>query len=353
MNRTFIAVTGLLAVGTLLSGVPASAQQPTQTPNNPNNQNNTAPATPNTENPPQGGLITNQTVGTPTGAAAATATATNGQAAQTNRNNAQNSRGASGTNNTNGRNAANGSLSAPLGNANPVLERAAEMLREARMRMADAPSGARQSYQSSVNAFTQLFRAYGVSADGTMSGRGVNVTASQAADDVRTLRSVAKNNRSGKMNQAASFYATGAKEFFTAQLREALYNATPTVTVRGDGRPSTRRNSRANAPAMNARTGNASSAVQGGETGIVDPNAAPIDPNANPNVVVPPTGVPEVVTPPVTNLTPNIGTFSVPRPVPGNPQSGFSNLGFPLVNQYFPGFTYPGTFIYRSFGFYP
>jgi len=364
MNRNFIAVTGVLAVGALMSGIPASAQQTTQSGQNTGSPNSPAPSNETGEGRSQGGLITNQTVGTATGAAAATSTATNSRDAQSNRRNARNDRGTSSANNGSGMDTMS-SVSAPLGNANPVLERAAEMLRTSRMRMADAPSGARQSYQAAVNALTRMLRTYGVSADGAISGRGVNVTASQAADDVRTLRSVAKNNRSGNMQQAASLYATGAKEFFTGQLREALYSSTATVVLRGDGRPSmrgNRNNTSRNAPAMNTPTGNASSAVQGGP-GVVDPNAtnAP-EPNAPVMPGVAPGAVPQMnLTPgntvnlnsgPAGTLTPNIPTMPTTPRAPGQPIGGFQNLGFPLINQYFPGFTYPQTYIYNGFGFY-
>lgn len=259
MNRSFVAVTGWLAIGALMSGVPASAQQAPNNTNNTNNQtqnnnttntpntNNTGTSNQNSEGASQGGQITNKTIGTPTGAAEAVETRVNGQRSS------QSNQGAmSSTNSANGMNGAAGMDNGGVtyGNATSVLERAAEMLRASRMKLADAPSGARQSYQSATNALTQMFRAYGVSANGATSGRGVNVTASQAAADVQTLRALAKNNRSGKMQQAASLYATGAKEFFTGQLREALFSSTPNVVLRGDGRPSTRGTNRNTAPAM-------------------------------------------------------------------------------------------------------
>jgi len=130
----------------------------------------------------------------------------------------------------------------------PVLERAATFQRASQIRLAQAPSGAKTSYSAAHQAFGDLLTSLGANVrsgvDPVSASDMPTVSSQQAAADVRLLKSAAmraKDVTEGNLlRKAASLYATGAKEYLTGQLREALLEtstsaATP-VVLRGDPR---------------------------------------------------------------------------------------------------------------------
>lgn len=252
------AVTAALALSlsALVAGA-ASAQTPSQ-PSNPNppaqnqgtNTGSGSSSGPSSLNPGgvQGrqsgtgemGTPGSQTQGTPSGAAAQGNTATQGGSPAYR--------------------PAPGSSRVQVSSSNglsSILARAQDMLRVARARQADAPSGARQSYKASAQALHHMLTTagYGSSSSSALPAlgtstktRGVSVSLStmpvsseQITQDIQTLRWMAKQgSHSGSglskadMQQVASLYATGAKEFFTGQLREALFQSPVTVSARNN-----------------------------------------------------------------------------------------------------------------------
>ena len=128
------------------------------------------------------------------------------------------------------------------GAVEPIMNRAATLLRIAESRQNTAPGGAKESYRASAQALRQLLSSAHL-APGLGSGTGLasapSVSSTQVGDDIRTLRASAKSSRGSQMallTKAASLYATGTKEYFTAQLREALFDGNVTtapVVIRG------------------------------------------------------------------------------------------------------------------------
>jgi len=138
------------------------------------------------------------------------------------------------------------SLTSNVQGLQSVLQRAAQYQQAASVRGNTGPSAVRVSYSAANQAFGDLLRAVGNAAGatgvGASSDRTLNLSSEQAANDVRLLRSAARQAKSAdeenRLKKAASLYATGAKEFLTAQLREALLEsdvAAP-VVVRGNAR---------------------------------------------------------------------------------------------------------------------
>lgn len=152
---------------------------------------------------------------------------------------------------------ANSRISVTTSNAlTPIINRAQDMLRVADSRKIDAPGGAASSYSKSARALRQMLSAagYGTAASSALSARGSGVNAASMSsmpvssdlvtEDIRVLRSLSRQPgsraQSGGMSKAqidrvASLYATGSKEFFTAQLRDALFESPVQVTVRRNG----------------------------------------------------------------------------------------------------------------------
>lgn len=127
-----------------------------------------------------------------------------------------------------------------------VLQRAAQYQQAASVRGSTGPSAVRVSYSAANQAFGDLLRTIGTPTAGggisSGSGQVLNLSSEQAANDVRLLRAAARQAKStdegNRLKKAASLYATGAKEFLTAQLREALLEAdvAAPVVVRGNAR---------------------------------------------------------------------------------------------------------------------
>lgn len=306
-------VLGVAAAG--LAVLPAYAQS--------TGQNNAA-------NNSQGRPVnTSQVQGTSTGAAAASATLQNGRYRVNNRGTNTGAAAASGTS-VNGRRGGTRSSATPVtvyGNASSILTRAAEMMRESRLRASNAPTGARESYLAATRSFERMFRAYGASSSASATGRGTSVTSGQAADDVRTLRA-------SKRTQVASLYATGAKEFFTAQLREALLGPStlPPIVLRGNRRNSGRTYT------AGSQNGTAASAVQQPDQNGVDPNTT--DPNSFP-VVNSPVSPFQTLPGGAVTITPG---NTIVSPVPGNGIPQLSTQPFPQLgapNTVIP----PGTIV--------
>jgi len=125
------------------------------------------------------------------------------------------------------------------GSVEPVMQRAARMLASARARAANAPEGARQSYQAAVTALQDLlaagrFSSSAASAAGMGSAMNLPVSSTQVAEDIRLLRSASmgttNSNQASVLNRAASLYATGVKEFITGELRDALLDVHPSIS---------------------------------------------------------------------------------------------------------------------------
>ena len=126
----------------------------------------------------------------------------------------------------------------------PIMSRVATLLLVSEDRQKTAPEGARASYKAAADALRELLTsnrlAPGAGAGGSIRS-APSVSSTQAANDVRTLRAAAKSSTGSKMEmltKAASLYATGAKEYFTGQLREALFDTNVTAgpaVLRGSG----------------------------------------------------------------------------------------------------------------------
>jgi hypothetical protein len=146
-----------------------------------------------------------------------------------------------------------------------VMLRASTMLQAAQARQSGAAYGARQSYQAATSALRQALAAGRFTPTGTGTGdalTGLPVSSTQVAEDIRTLKSAmqgATPAQSAALQRVVSLYATGAKEFFTGQLRDALFstdnNTGGAIVIRGSRQPSN--------GAVAAGFGGASSALTG------------------------------------------------------------------------------------------
>lgn len=195
-----------------------------------------------------------------------------------------------------------------------LLQRASQFQRAASIRGNTGPSAVRVSYGAANQAFGDLLRTIGTSSPpgdmGATSDRVLNVTSEQAAGDVRLLRSAARQAKSAdeenRLKKAASLYATGAKEFLTAQLREALLetDVAPPVVVRGNAQQADAATRALNqpppAPAPAPRQ--------------PDPNPAP---NPNPNPV--PNPAPAPIPAPAPDPNPAPMPAPNPQPLPPDP----------------------------------
>jgi len=108
-----------------------------------------------------------------------------------------------------------------------IMSRIAEMWQSASQRANDKslPDGSRASYRASATALRQALTAGGLRPRSTVGGGFDAVSNAQLADDIHALRAAASSTpgwRAANLNQVASLYATGAKEFYTGSLREAL-----------------------------------------------------------------------------------------------------------------------------------
>ncbi|MBC8137530.1 MAG: hypothetical protein H8F28_16735 [Fibrella sp.] len=150
-------------------------------------------------------------------------------------------------NNASGVNGTADSLTSNVQGMQGLLQRASQYQQAASVRGNIGPTAVRVSYSAANQAFGDLLRTIGTSApnNGIVSNstdRALIVSSEQAANDVRLLKSAARQAKSAdeenRLKKAASLYATGAKEFLTAQLREALLetDVAPPVVVRGNAR---------------------------------------------------------------------------------------------------------------------
>lgn len=148
----------------------------------------------------------------------------------------------------------------------PILQRAATLSRAAQSRNGNrtTPAVAKTSYQNAKRAFDQMLAASGRRAPSAAAvGDFVAVSSAQSEQDIRTLRSAMRASRgNAQMGRLAELYATGTREFFTAQLREALYgeNTAPRRTIVLYGLPA-----RTNINLTNPNN-------QPGQPGFVNPN---------------------------------------------------------------------------------
>lgn len=143
--------------------------------------------------------------------------------------------------------------------ARPVMERAAMVYQAAQARVTRAPESAQQSYRMAADAMKQALSAGRFASTGTApfndarSAYGLPISSTQVADDIRVLRAASKNatgSQAAMLQKIAGLYATGVKEFFTAQLREALLGDLSPKTViavraTGTATSAARRNSNA------------------------------------------------------------------------------------------------------------
>lgn len=212
----------------------------------------------------------------------------------------------------------------------PVLLRAATMLQAARARQNRAPFGARQSYMASASALRQALAAGRFSAPSgygsSISPAGLPMTSSEIAGDIQMLKNARANAtpaQSAALQRIATLYATGAKEFFTGQLRDALFTndigSTGTIAIRGgnSGQTTGTATSAELAPrGAYGKTVAPRGAQKGGiiqsDGSVVPPNAAPTVPNvgSTPGAVVPANNP---VSADVTNAAPlNVAPTAVP-----------------------------------------
>ena len=126
------------------------------------------------------------------------------------------------------------------GAVEPIMSRAASLLLAAEARQKSAPGEAKESYKAAADALRELLTSNRLAPAGRAASVP-SVSSTQAADDIRTLRAAAKSstgNRMEMLNKSAALYATGTKEYFTGQLREALFDTNVSagpVVLRGKG----------------------------------------------------------------------------------------------------------------------
>ena len=194
-----------------------------------------------------------------------------------------------------------------------AMRRAAAMRQAARLRARSAPSQARASYRS---AEASLLGVSGSTAT-TGSGGDFALSAPQAAGDIRAIQGAARRARqegrtreASRLRTMATRYAAGARDFFTGEMREALFApaALPAVVIRGDRRaaPGTRAAATTTTSASRRGSGNTArqSAPNGaGGTPLPAPPSGPVllNPATPPVIVQDPNGTPDgiiVVAPP-------------------------------------------------------
>jgi hypothetical protein len=129
--------------------------------------------------------------------------------------------------------------------ATPAMTRITAMLQATEGRMHGAPpASARSMYQSAATSLRQALRMGRVTAMSPAAGAGnaagLPISSMQIGDDIRALRSAAQSAHGAQstvLNQIAGLYATGAKDYFTAEMRVALLgNTTPegvAIPIRG------------------------------------------------------------------------------------------------------------------------
>lgn len=222
--------------------------------------------------------------------------------------------------------------------ARPVMERAAMVYQAAQARATRAPESAQQSYRMAADAMKQALSAGRLASTGSApfndarSAYGMPISSTQVADDIRVLRAASKNatgSQAAMLQKIASLYATGAKEFFTGQLREALLgdlSPKTVIAVRATGsatsamrRPQTAQGGVLQ-PDGSVIPGNQLPPQLPNPYGSVDPNnpvgtGAISAPLVGPGVIVSTPTVPVVTTAPVVT-TPTTPTNPAPTAVP-------------------------------------
>jgi len=148
-------------------------------------------------------------------------------------------------------------------NVDGIMSRIAAMFTTAQSHAGahGVPSTARDSYRTAASSLQRALAAGHVRINGSSIGSYANIPISsfQLADDIRTLRAeaqTAKPAQAAKLNQIAILYAAGAKEFFTATLRDALlrpvnasrYAANGTGSVSSALMPEARRSTTSHVP---------------------------------------------------------------------------------------------------------
>jgi hypothetical protein len=235
----------------------------------------------------------------------------------------------------------------------PILNRAAEMAQRSRYRQRYAPAGAKKSYSNAESALRAALKTARMSTSSSLNNASAwqtSVSSAQAAEDIRTLRETAKSatpQRAAMLRKVASLYATGSKEFFTAQLREALLETdAERIVIRNNGNNGYGRASSASQPAPWPKAPASARNTVGSPpnnsapptldqvapppgvpgSGGVAPNViiTPVVPNGvviSPNVIVTPTApiVPVPVVPVVPTAPPTTIPENPPAPVPQNP----------------------------------
>lgn len=212
----------------------------------------------------------------------------------------------------------------------PIFQRAAQYQQAASVRGNIGPTAVRVSYSAANQAFGDLLRTIGTPTPtngiSSPSDRALNVSSDQAANDVRALKMAARQAKSTddetRLNKAASLYATGAKEFLTAQLREALLDADVAapvpIVVRGNAQEAAEAARQAQskpapvAPAPAPKQPAPAPAPNPAPAPVPAPNPAPV-PNPNPAPVPDPNS-------PQPNPVPDPNNPPQPLPAP-NPQA--------------------------------
>lgn len=236
----------------------------------------------------------------------------------------------------------------------PIMIRAAVMLEAAQARQQYAPGGARMSYRAAAAALRQALAAghyAGPSlASSSTSPAGLPMTASEIAADIQSIKSARANAtpaQSAALMRVATFYATGAKEFFTGQLRDALFGTDNgmrgTIVIRGNANRS-RGTGSASSSLILGKTATPRGVQQGGviqpDGSVAPANNAPTVPNigATPGSVDPANTV-------GTNVlnTPPLGIAPVATPVGDNPLNPVAPIVVPAVIPTAPVTTPPAT----------
>lgn len=311
------------------------------TPNRPNSSGTGPASADGTLLNPQPGYFN----GPGAGANIGNAGATGGGAAQSNRSAGQRGRAGYAV-----RSAGAASSSLLPSNVQPAMSRMVQMMELARSRQRYAPAGAQQSYRNAENALRSALAAAKMvpsnAARNTVATNGATISLHASAQDVRALRSAADRASSARQANAlrrlATLYATGAKEFYTGQLREALLEPeAERIVIRNDSRTFS-----GPASGANSGYGTASSAIQsGGAPANTRPGANTVGgtsaglPLTTPLTPGPASPV-QVTTPPVDNVVNTLPVVpvvpggvvpvapvvpgAVPVPVPATPAAGAS-----------------------------
>jgi hypothetical protein len=195
--------------------------------------------------------------------------------------------------------------------ATPIMNRIAALLQASQARTASRlPSGARASYTAAASAFHQALMAGRMSASGSAPANGALVSSLQVTDDIQTLRMAAQQShgrQAGALTQIASLYATGAKEFFTGELRLALLGTGgargTAIAISGSGASSERRSGTASSSELPKAPGYPNEG-HGGGGGVIQPDGT-VGPDPNqglpgtPLPTAPLGNIPPIVTAPI------------------------------------------------------